>query len=451
MGHSLCGLAVLLQSGLLCPVNLTEAIYARIAQNDHTGIFVTLSRERALKEAAAARARLSTGRSQGLLDGIPIAWKDLFDMRGMVTTAGSTIMLSQRPAQADADTVSSLAEAGMISIGRTNMSEFAFSGLGINPHYGTPVNPCSTDVPRIPGGSSSGSAAAVAAGLVPVAMGSDTGGSIRIPAAFNGLVGYKATRGRYSMRGVFPLAISLDALGPLTRSVRDALVVDAGLRGAVDGMTLREPPSKVRLVVPVNIVFDNAEPGVVAAFEAAIARIEASGIEVERRDFPCFATIFELMGRHGALAAAQAFVLHRERLTGPNVVEMDQRMVSRARQGERIGLSDYMAMQAAREQLIVDFNNLLKPGEMLAHPTVAHVAPPMAPLLLDDELFHHTNAMTLRNTLIGNFLEMCCISIPCGKGAGGMPVGFQLAAPRNQDDQLLSVAMALEEDIRGAA
>ncbi|OLP57490.1 hypothetical protein BJF92_24065 [Rhizobium rhizosphaerae] len=447
-GSSLCSLAFLLQMGALCPVDLVESIYDRIDREDMDGVFVTLTRERALAEAHAARLRLREGRSHGLLDGVPIGWKDLFDMHASVTTAGSTVLADQPKARIDADVVATLADAGMVSIGRTNMSEFAFSGLGINPHYGTPINPHSIDEPLIPGGSSSGSGVAVATGLLAVAMGSDTGGSVRIPAALTGIVGYKATRGRYSMRGVFPLAISLDSLGPLTRSVRDTVMIDAGLRGCLLALPVRRA-CPTRLVVPTNIVFDNCEPAVVHAFDAAIGRIADSGIPVERRPMSCFSTIFELMGRHGALASAQAFVLHRERLSSPNVVEMDRRMVARARQGERMALSDYMTLQAERERLITEFNSLLAPGELLAHPTVPQLAPPLVPLLLDDDLFNHTNALMLRNTLIGNFLDMCAISIPCGP-EGSLPIGFQLAAPRNEDDRLLRVAMELEQLIRAA-
>ena len=448
-GSPLCSLAYMLQTGALCPVDLAESIYHRIDAEDMGGVFVTLTQDRALAEAQAAKRRLREGRPHGLLDGIPIGWKDLFDMRRSVTTAGSAVLANQPQAQSDADVVATLAEAGMVSIGRTNMSEFAFSGLGINPHYGTPINPHSVDQPLIPGGSSSGSGVAVATGLLPVAMGSDTGGSIRIPAALNGIVGYKATRGRYSMRGVFPLAISLDALGPLTRSVRDTFIIDAGLRGSLQAAPPRPAPP-VRLVVPTNIVFDSCDSAVVEAFDAAIERIAASGVPVERRRIPCFAAIFELMGRHGALASAQAFALHRERLSGPNVVEIDRRVVARTRMGERIARSNYMTLQAERERLIAEFNSCLAPGELLAHPTVPQLAPPLVPLLLDDELFDQTNALMLRNTLIGNFLDMCAISVPCGPD-GSLPIGFQLAAPRHEDDRLLNAAMRLEQVIRVAA
>ncbi|OJF94959.1 amidase [Pararhizobium antarcticum] len=453
---SVASLSTLLHSGALHPVALADQTFEKIAGYGDGAIFTALLEDRARAEASAAGVRLKAGRSLGLLDGIPIAWKDLFDTVGSVTTAGSVILSGNGPAKADAAVVSALAGAGMIAIGRTNLSEFAFSGLGINPHYGTPHNPASRDPAsgvgaRIPGGSSSGSAVAVAAGLVPVAIGTDTGGSIRIPAAFNGIVGYKATRGRYPMAGVFPLAGSLDSLGPLCRTVQDAVWIDAAMRGLTAPTVRRGTVQDLKLVIPETTVFDDAEPGVVAAFDAAIKRLQQAGASVERRAFPVFEAIFEIQARHGALVTAEAYALHRERLSGPDAVRMDQRVVARARLGEKILTPDYIALLAARQHLIAEADSVLRPGEIVVHPTLPHVAPRLAPLLADDDLFFRTNAKTLRNTLIGNFLDWCGISIPCGTGEAGMPVGLLLSAQRHDDERLLSIALATEAIIRGEA
>lgn len=448
---TLAGLSVLVQEGKLDPVTLAEETLAGIEAHGDQTIFVEITRERALKEAAAASARLRAGRSLGLLDGLPVAWKDLFNVKGSVTTAGSVVLREDPPAGNDAVVVGAIAGAGMVSVGRTNMSEFAFSGLGINPHYGTPHNPASTDVERIPGGSSSGSAAAVAAGLVPAAFGTDTGGSVRIPAAMTGIVGYKATRGRYSMKGVFPLAESLDSLGPLCHTVQDAVWLDAAMHGLTAPVVRRGEIAGLSIVIPETVVFDDAESEVVEAFEDAVKRLEKAGAIVTRRAFPAFKAVFDLMERHGALVTAEAFALHRERLAGPEAERIDPRVVVRTRLGEKITMPDYIALLDARDQLIHETVESLKPGELIVHPTLPHVAPPLAPLLADDDLFFSTNAKTLRNTLIGNFLDFCGISIPCGIGAGEMPVGLQLAAPHHQDDRLLSIALAAEAVIRGAA
>ncbi|MCV9962048.1 amidase [Pararhizobium sp. BT-229] len=448
---SVAGLSVLLQSGALDPVAFTKDTLERIAGYPDQAIFTGLLEERALAEAKASAERIRSGRSLGLLDGIPVAWKDLFDTQGSVTTAGSVVLADNAPAKVDADVVKALASAGMISIGRTNLSEFAFSGLGINPHYGTAHNPASRDVPRIPGGSSAGSGVAVASGLVPVAIGTDTGGSIRIPAALNGIVGYKATRGRYSMRGVYPLAKSLDSLGPLCRTVPDAIWVDAAMCGCTAPDIGRIHLGDLKLVIPEAIVFDNAEPGVVTAFEAATARLEKAGARITRRAFPIFAEVFEVMTRHGALVTAEAYALHKERLQGADAARMDQRVVARARLGEKIGMADYIAILDARQRLIARLGDDLEPGELIAHPTLPHVAPPIAPLLADDDLFFKINGRTLRNTSIGNFLDGCGVSIPCGTGDAGMPVGFLLSGQRNEDDYLLSAALSAEAVIRGEA
>ncbi len=448
---SVAGLSVLLQSGALDPVELAEISLEKIAGYQDKSVFTEVLGERALAEAKLSSQRIRSGRSLGLLDGIPVAWKDLFDTRGTVTTAGSAVLADHPPAATDAAVVSALAGAGMVSVGRTNLSEFAFSGLGINPHYGTAHNPASRDVPRIPGGSSAGSGVAVAAGLVPVAIGTDTGGSIRIPAAFNGIVGYKATRGRYSMQGVFPLAKSLDSLGPLCRTVQDAVWIDAAMQARTAPDIRRADMSGLKLVIPETVVFDDAEPGVVAAFEAAILRLEKAGARITRRAFPLFAEVLEIMARHGALVTAEAFALHKGRLEGPEAARMDQRVVVRTRLGEKIAMTDYIAILDARQRMIATFADSLEPGELIAHPTLPHVAPPIAPLLADDDLFFKINGRTLRNTSIGNFLDGCGVSIPCGAGDAGLPVGFLLSGQKNEDDYLLSAALSAEAVIRGDA
>lgn len=444
--RSIAQLSALLQSGALDPVALAEETLAAAEAYPDGAVFTTLLKERARGEAEASRRRIREGRSLGVLDGVPIAWKDLFAIEGLPTTAGSRVLQGDTPESSDAAVVRALADAGMVSVGRVNMSEFAFSGLGINPHYGTPRNPASpAGEHRIPGGSSSGSGVAVAAGLVPVSIGTDTGGSVRIPAAFNGIVGYKATRGRYSMEGVFPLAGSLDSLGPLCRTVQDAIWIDAAMRGLCAAAPLHRPgPSDLSFVIPETVMFDGAEAEVVAAFEAAVARLAGAGARIRRAEFPEFSEIFDLMARRGALVTAEAYVLHRDRLTGPAAAQMDPRVVKRSLLGEKISLSDYLETLAVRERLIASFEARLGPDNILLSPTLPHVAPPVEPLVEDEALFFQVNAKTLRNTLIGNFLDGCGVSVPCGTGAAGMPAGMLLSGPRGGDDRLLAVAASVE-------
>ncbi|UDF33088.1 UNVERIFIED_ORG: amidase (plasmid) [Roseateles sp. XES5] len=444
--RSIAQLSILLQSGALDPLDLAEETLAGIAAHPDRAIFTNVTAARARAEAAAARKRLRDGRSRGVLEGIPVAWKDLFDIEGLPTTAGSRVLQTSAPATRDAAVVRALAEAGMVNIGRVNMSEFAFSGLGINPHYGTPRNPASpAGQHRVPGGSSSGSGVAVAAGLVPVSIGTDTGGSVRIPAAFNGVVGYKATRGRYAMDGVFPLAKSLDSLGPLCRTVQDAVWIDAAMRGLPAADVLpRFDPADLSFVIPETVVFDGAEPAVVSVFETAVERLARAGARVRRAAFPEFSAIFDLMAKHGALVTAEAFVLHRARITGPEAADMDPRVVKRTLLGEKITLADYVETLDARERLTAAFEARLGPAELVLSPTLPHVAPALQPLVEDEDLFFQTNGKTLRNTLIGNFLDWCGVSLPCGVNADGLPVGLLVSAPKGNDDRLLAMAAAVE-------
>lgn len=446
---SIAQLSVLLHNGALDPVTLAEEVFDAIDAHGDGAIFISRTRERALAEAAASGKRIREGRSRGLLEGIPIGWKDLFDMAGETTAAGSKLLMRDNPvAEKDAAVVAALADAGMVSVGRLNMSEFAFSGIGINPNFGTPANPRSTDVLRIPGGSSSGSGVAVAAGIVPVAMGTDTGGSVRIPAALNGIVGYKATRGRFDMAGVFPLSGSLDSLGPLCHTVSDAVWIDAAMRGAT-APTVRATPLEGReVVIPTNVVFDGTEPCVIAAFEEAVARLEAVGVTFVRAEMPGFSELLELMSNHGALVTAEAYWLHRARITGPEAGMIDPRVVARTRIGADISMTDYIDILDARRRLIAQ-SEVFIGNRLVAFPTVAHVAPPVEPLKSDDDLFVATNAKTLRNTMLGNFLDWCGVTVPCGTGDAGMPVGFLLSGPANSDETVLGAALAAETTIRG--
>ncbi len=440
-------LAADLQTGRLNVSALVEERLAAIEGYDDPTIFTLLTEERARREAEAAAERLAAGRPLSLLDGVPIAWKDLFDLAGEVTTVGSKVLLDSAPAERDAAVVERLKAAGMVCLGRVNMTEFAYSGLGLNPHFGTPRNPLARDVVRIPGGSSSGSGAAVGAGLAPVSIGSDTGGSVRIPAAFNGLVGYKSSHGRYPMEGVYPLSTSLDTLGVLCHSVFDAALVDAAMTGRLAPALERCPAEGLHLIVPNNVVFDKAEPDVIAAFEAALLRLAEIGVTSERRSIPQFDAFFRLNAERGGLITAEAYALHAERLAGPEAALYDQRIVHRLRMGQAQTAADLIAIRDTRARLIEEMAAELGPGCMLAYPTVAHVAPPLAPLLEDDALYIETNMLTLRNTMIGNFLNFCGVTLPCGLDRNGMPVGFLLSAAHGQDEAVLAAALAIEAKV----
>lgn len=438
-----------LAAGAIDAADAIEQTLAAVDACDDPAIFTLTIPERARMAARAASARQREGRSLGWLDGVPVAWKDLFDLSGHPTTAGSRLFADSPPATTDAAIVSQLEAAGMISIGRVNMTEFAFSGIGLNPHYGTPVNPYGQR--RVPGGSSSGSGVAVARGLVPISIGTDTSGSVRIPAAFNGIVGYKTSGKRWPMQGAFPLSHRLDTLGVLCLSVLDAILVDAAARGLAAPDIRRGSHSDMRLIVPTNVVFDECEPAVIANFEAALTRLADAGAWVERRAIPAFDEILALNARFGPIVNAEAYALHKERVEGEGAAHMDRRVASRIRLAAATPLTAYIAIMEARRRLVAEAAAMLEKGWLVAYPTVAHVAPPIDALEADDDLFVRTNMATLRNTLLGNFLDWCGISIPNGADAQGLPTGFLLSGSPGQDDHLLSMALAAESIIRSGS
>ncbi|MBY2973018.1 amidase [Rhizobium leguminosarum] len=447
---SIAQLSVLIQSGHTDPVTVIEQILESIASFSDDAVFIEVTSERAIREAKESSKRLHDGRSLGLLEGVPVAWKDLFDLEGTITSAGSKLLRRDHaPAAADAAVVARLALTGMVSTGRVNMSELAFSGLGLNPHFGTPLNPLSRDVDRIPGGSSSGSAVAVAAGLVPVSIGSDTSGSVRIPAAFNGLIGYKASRGRYPMQGIYPLADSLDSLGPLARSVQDAWWIDAAMRGATPSVSAPCPASALEIVIPTNVVFDGAGGDVVEAFELALDRLSVAGAKIVREPIPALTELLDTMAQYGALVTAEAYAFHEARIIGPDAGLIDRRVVKRALAGQKITMPDYVALLAARRRMTGEVEAQIG-SRLVAFPTVAHVAPPLEGLEKDEDAFFAMNGKTLRNTSLGSFLDWCGISIPCGTGEAGMPVGFLISGLRGQDETLLSAALGIEGIVRGS-
>lgn len=425
------------------PVQVLEQALQQAERTPH--VFIALSPTRARREAEAAAARWRDGQPLSALDGVPLAWKDLFDLAGSRTTAAAAVRREIAPALLDAHSVAQLSRAGLVSLGKTNLSEFAYSGLGLNPHFGTPLNPHSDAQPRVPGGSSSGSAVAVAAGIVPLAMGTDTAGSIRIPAAFNGLVGFRSSCRRYSRDGVFPLARSLDSLGPLTRSVRDAWLLDELLRGHDPRQS---PPVRSlagqRVWVEQTVLEDaRVEPAVRANLLAAVERLRSAGALLEVRPLPAFQASLQLIADHGWLGAAEAFALHQSLLDSPEAEHLDPRVRRRLEAARTMPASQLLKLYQARRVLQQQLQAELD-GALLLTPTVAHVAPPLAPLEADDSLFALTNLATLRLTMPGSLLDMPGVSLPSGRDAQGLPTGVLLSLPQGEDARLLRAALSVE-------
>ncbi|MGU9828845.1 amidase [Pseudomonas sp. R9.37] len=426
-------------SGRSDPVQVLEQalLHASMAPT----VFISLTAERARREAEAAAARWRAGQPLSVFDGVPLAWKDLFDVAGSITTAGAAYRREAPAALLDAPSVGLLCRAGMVSLGKTNLSELAYSGLGLNPHFGTPYNPNGSDQPRIPGGSSSGSAVAVAGGIVPIAMGTDTAGSIRIPAALNGVVGYRSSSRRYSRDGVFPLAHTLDSLGPLTRSVRDALVIDDLLNGRAQTHVARSLKGQ-RFVLEQGALED-IEPAVRNNLLRAVDLIKAAGALIEVRPSATFQATLNLIKQDGWLGSFEAFALHEALLDSGDADLLDPRVRRRLEAARSLPASQLLHLIDARRRLQYQLVDELD-GAVLITPTVAHVAPPLAPLEADDELFVKTNLATLRLTMPGSLLDMPGVSLPSGRDALGLPTGLLLSAPSGEDARLLRVALSVE-------
>jgi aspartyl-tRNA(Asn)/glutamyl-tRNA(Gln) amidotransferase subunit A len=426
------------------PVQITEA--ALLKADALPAVFLATTPERALTEAAASATRWREGRPLSPLDGVPIAWKDLFDIAGTRTTAGSAVFAKRAPASSDAPLVAAGARAGMVCVGKTGLSEFAYSGLGLNPHFGTPVNLELGLERRVPGGSSSGAAVAVAMGIVPIAVGTDTGGSIRVPCAFNGLTGYRASVARYSRAGMLELSATLDTSGPLATNISDCVAFDAAVRG-IDAVLVNEsaPVAGARFIVDPTLLerYAVTEP-VAANFERFIERLEAAGAVIERRPIAALRDFSILMRDQGWLGSLEAFDVHRELLDSPDAARIDQRVRARL-EASRMVPSDRLDQLVARRMvLIADFRKEIA-GATLIMPTTPHVAPVAAPLEADPDLFARVNMQTLSMTMPGSFLDTPAIAMPSGTDADGLPTGVQLMRAQDDDDALLRIAAAISE------
>ncbi len=372
--------------------------------------------------------------------GIPISIKDLFDISGDVTTAGSRVLKDCPAAEADAVPVSRLRAAGLIPIGRTTMTEFAYSGLGLNPHYGTPKNPFERARGRIPGGSSSGAAVSITDQMAHGALGTDTGGSCRIPAAFCGIVGFKPTAARVPLTGAFPLSRSLDSVGPLANSVACCATLDAILAGEVhpaqNGMTVRG----LRLAVPNSYVMDDLDPQVAKAFHQCLTNLGAAGADI--RDL-ALSELRELphINRKGGFPAAEAYAVHRERLT-TSLSDYDPRVSVRILRGREQDAADYIELQAARQSLKDRVDSVLADFDLVLMPTTPIIAPTFDEVAADAD-YGRLNLLALRNPTVTNILDRCAISVPCHE-PGGAPVGLMLMGHRYQDRWLLRAAAAVE-------
>ena len=415
-----------------------------------TSVFTHLYPAVARLAADQADALLAAGGSlPSRLAGLPVSIKDLLDVAGEPTQAGSVVLHDRPPALCDAPVVARLRAAGAAILGKTNMTEFAYSGVGLNPHYGTAANPAtahlaggpSAGLPRIPGGSSSGAAVSVAAGMCVAGIGSDTGGSIRIPAALCGLVGFKPTARRVPTTGAIPLSTTLDTICALSRSVDDCILLDS----IIADTALRIPAlplAGLRLAVPGTLMLDDLDPHVAASFAAALGRLSNAGAHVVDCALPELAECQAF----GFFSSAEAFAWHRT-LLAQREAGYDPRVAKRIRLGASISAADYIDLHAARNAWITRMEGLLAPYDALIMPTVPIVAPPIAALEASEAEFFRNNNLLLRNTAAFNLLDGCAVSLPC-QAEGSMPVGLMVAGPALADARILAIARAIEAALR---
>lgn len=448
MVSTLNELTLALSEGRTTSVALTELALARAqdAAGEGARVFTKLYTESALAQARASDTLRAAGIVRSAVEGLPISIKDLFDIEGETTMAGSVAREGEPAADANAEVVQRLIAAGAVIIGRTNMTEFAYSGLGINPHYGTPLNPYDRGTGRIPGGSSSGAAVSVADGMAVAGIGSDTGGSVRIPAALCGLTGFKPSAWRVSMTGVLPLSANLDSIGPIAGSVRCCAELDAILSGdggpVPEAMALRG----LRLAVPTTLALDAMEKHVADSFAAAVAKLKEAGALVEEIAIPEFAELGNINSK-GGFTAAEAWAWHRDLIARAGK-RYDPRVVSRIMRGQDMSAADYLDLLDAREAWVAAVDHRIAGYDALIMPTTPIVAPAVADLVASDEAYYAANGLILRNPTLINFLDGCALSLPC-HAPGTAPVGLMISGSNGADRRILAVGLAVEALLAG--
>ena len=431
----------------------SEAVEASIASaqvdaNRHT--YIRLNGAVARATAAQVDALFDAGAPLPPLAGLAVSVKDLFDVQGEVSAAGSTVLAGAPAAVADCPAVARLRRAGAALLGRTNMSEFACSGVGINPHHGTPANPATASIdplPRIPGGSTSGGGVSVASGAAWAALGSDTGGSIRIPAALQGLVGFKNTARLTPTQCAVPLSTTLDTVCAITRSVRDAVLLHELLAARCVASSER-PLHSYRFAVPKTLMLDALDPTVAAAFGRSVAALRQAGARVDDIDLRPLADVAGI-NAGGGFPPVEAWAWHRSLLRAHEAA-YDPRVAVRIRRGERMSAAEYIELLQARRAWISRMQAAMCGFDAMLSPTVPCVAPPITPLIESDEAFFTTNGLLLRNPAVVNLLDGCALSLPC-QVSGEMPVGLMVWSHAMRDDTVLAASLVIEAALAQAS
>ncbi len=448
MTQSLPALSEALAERRVSSRQLVEESLATIADPAREGArtFLKVDKEGALMSADYLDGLRKRDRHPSPFAGIPISVKDLFDLAGQVTTAGSVILSDAPAATRDAPAIARLKAMGLVVLGRTNMTEFAYSGVGLNPHYGTPLSVYDRATGRIPGGSSSGAAVSVADGMCALGIGSDTGGSCRIPAAYNGIVGYKPSVGRIPTEGVFPLSFSLDSIGSLANTVSCCAIADAIMAGEDPLPPTPREPGLLRFGIPRDLVFDHIEESVAKAFERMISMLSRAGARIVDVSFEELAGIPAINSR-GGISAVEAYSFHKEMIDRDGA-RYDQRVRTRIELGSKIEAYAFVRILRERQRLIAKTDRLMAGLDGFILPTTPCVPPPVSAFATDED-YARLNFLSLRNTFVGNFLNRCSIALPMHL-KGEPPASLMIFAPWGTDKALFDVAAGVERVLRTA-
>lgn len=421
-------------SGDIDPVDLTETYLAAIdAHPLRDRIYARVTHDRARIEAKAASDRAKSGLRRSLLDGVPVSWKDLFDTAGIGTEAGTKLMAGRVP-DVDALVLQNAVAAGLVCLGKTHMSEIAFSGLGLNPVMETP--PCVNDAQAVPGGSSSGAAASVAFGLAAVGIGSDTGGSVRIPAAWNDLVGFKTSHGLLSLQGVVPLCLTFDTVGPLCRSVEDAGLITAALAGEKPVDLRASALDGARLLILESVAMDGVRDAPLAGFNAALTKLKAAGAVINHGTVPDLEEAFTIAG---PLYAGDSYAWWRDRVEAAPE-KMFPQILERIRGGRDVLAADYVAGWNRLRDIRKAYAKATAGYDAVIMPTAPVLPPNVARLMTDDVYYKAENLLALRNTRIGNLMDVTALTLPTDTPS----CGIMFNAPAGDEARLLRLGAAAE-------
>ena len=438
-------LSLLLKNNKLDPLDLLNFFNEKIVNHQDQSVFISRNEDNSRSDALQSSKRYRENKQLSPLDGIPLAWKDLFDIKGYRTTCGSLTRKNEKIIDKNAKVVSNCKEAGMIVIGKVNLTEFAFSGVGINNNFGTPKNPFSKNKEFIPGGSSSGSAVSVASGLCPASIGTDTGGSVRIPASMNGLIGYKSSEMRIDKSSVHPLSHTLDTIGPIGKCIDDCILIERALRNQHVVLPRAAELNDISFTVPKNYVYDKASEEVIENFENSLSLLSRNGLKIKREYIKEFDEMQESSKKYGTIVTAEAFYNLNYYLTHKDKSLIDNRVIDRIELGRQQNALDYINIVQKRKDLNKRIKRIFDNKNFLLMPTVAIRAPEIKDLVSDIDEFHRLNSLILRNTMIGNYFNLPGVTFPSGIDINGIPTGILISSFSNTDEELLCYSRNIEK------